>query len=163
MSTPDADAFYGAVNRVTPGYIRTESDEVQYNLHVLLRFDLERDMIAGRLAVADLEEAWNTRFERDFGVAVDLPSNGCLQDVHWSVGLFGYFPTYSLGNVYAGCLMQALRDAMPEVDSHLAKGSTSCRMGLNPILQGHTPLALRSCAISSIARISARRTRTAVI
>ncbi|WP_298499670.1 carboxypeptidase M32 [uncultured Maritimibacter sp.] len=122
LSTPDADAFYGAVNRVTPGYIRTESDEVQYNLHVLLRFDLERDMIAGRLAVADLEEAWNTRFERDFGVAVDLPSNGCLQDVHWSVGLFGYFPTYSLGNVYAGCLMQALRDAMPEVDSHLAKG-----------------------------------------
>ncbi|MBV7409806.1 carboxypeptidase M32 [Maritimibacter sp. DP1N21-5] len=122
LSTPDAEAFYGAVNRVTPGFIRTESDEVQYNLHVLLRFDLERDMIAGRLAVADLEEAWNTRFEKDFGVAVDQPSHGCLQDVHWSVGLFGYFPTYSLGNVYAGCLMKALRAEVPEVDDHLAAG-----------------------------------------
>mgnify|MGYP001627844895 CR=1 FL=1 len=122
LSTKDADAFYGAVNRVTPGYIRTESDEVQYNLHVLLRFDLERDLISGKLAVRDLEEAWNTRFEKDFGVKVDKPSNGCLQDVHWSVGLFGYFPTYSLGNVYAGCLMKALRAQVPEVDAHLAKG-----------------------------------------
>ncbi|HBZ44340.1 MAG TPA: carboxypeptidase M32 [Maritimibacter sp.] len=122
MPVADAEAFYGAVNRVTPGYIRTESDEVQYNLHVLLRFDLERQLIAGDLAVADLEEAWNSRFEADFGVKVDTPANGCLQDVHWSVGLFGYFPTYSLGNVYAGCLMKALRAQMPEVDDHLARG-----------------------------------------
>ncbi|OZA07283.1 MAG: carboxypeptidase M32, partial [Rhodobacterales bacterium 17-64-5] len=95
----DADAFYRAVNRVHPGYIRTESDEVQYNLHVMLRFDLERALIRGTLEVADLEEAWNTRFRADFGVAVDRPSNGMLQDVHWSCGLFGYFPTYTLGNV----------------------------------------------------------------
>lgn len=123
LSIRDADAFYGAANRVTPGYIRTESDEVQYNLHVLLRFDLEREMIAGRLAVADLEEAWNTRFESDFGVAVDEPANGCLQDVHWSLGLFGYFPTYSLGNVYAGCLTKALRAQVAEVDEHLRRGA----------------------------------------
>ncbi len=122
MSIADTEAFYGAVNRVTPGFIRTESDEVQYNLHVLLRFDLERGMIAGKLAVSDLEEAWNSRFQADFGVTVDRPSNGCLQDVHWSVGLFGYFPTYSLGNVYAGCLMKALRAQVPEVDTHLARG-----------------------------------------
>ena len=121
----DARAFFGAVNRVNPGYIRTEADEIHYNLHVLLRFDLERQLIAGTLAVEDLEEAWNTRFEADFGVAVDRPSNGCLQDVHWSVGLFGYFPTYSLGNVYAGCLHAALREATPDLDQALRQGDTS--------------------------------------
>ena len=73
----------------------------------------------------DLEEAWNTRFEADFGVAVDKPSNGCLQDVHWSVGLFGYFPTYTLGNVYAGCLNQALRKDVPDLDTYLAEGDTT--------------------------------------
>ena len=106
----DADAFHAAVNRVSPGFIRTEADEVQYNLHVMLRFDLERALISGDLAVGDLEAAWNDRFAADFGVVVERPSQGMLQDVHWSVGLFGYFPTYSLGNVYAGCLHRALRD-----------------------------------------------------
>ncbi|MEM1373068.1 MAG: carboxypeptidase M32 [Pseudomonadota bacterium] len=121
----DAEAFYGCVNRVGQGYIRTEADEVQYNLHVLLRFDLERQLMDGSLAVADLEEAWNARFEADFGFAVDKPSNGCLQDVHWSVGLFGYFATYSLGNVYAGCLHDALRRDVPDLDEALAQGDTS--------------------------------------
>jgi carboxypeptidase Taq len=120
----DADAFYAAVNRLQNGFIRTEADEVQYNLHVMLRFDLERALIAGDLAVGDLEAAWNDRFLADFGFAVDKPSNGCLQDVHWSVGLFGYFPTYSLGNVYAGCLHQALRTEVPDLDSALAQGDT---------------------------------------
>ncbi|MDO5613236.1 MAG: carboxypeptidase M32 [Paracoccus sp. (in: a-proteobacteria)] len=122
LSVADADAFYATVNRVTPGYIRTEADEVQYNLHIMLRFDLERDLIAGRLDVEDLLEAWNARFLRDFGVAVDRPANGVLQDVHWSVGLFGYFPTYALGNVYAGCLNAAMRAAVPDLDAALARG-----------------------------------------
>ncbi len=125
----DADAFYGTVNRVHSGYIRTEADEVQYNLHIMLRFDLERALMAGDLQVSDLEAAWNDRFAADFGYAVDKPSNGCLQDVHWSVGLFGYFPTYSLGNVYAGCLNQALRKAVPDLDSQLAAGDTSGATG----------------------------------
>ena len=125
LGLADADAFHAAVNRVSPGYIRTESDEVQYNLHVLLRFDLERKLIDGSLFADDLPDAWNARFEKDFGVAVDKPSNGCLQDVHWSVGLIGYFPTYSLGNVYAGCLMQALRDDLPDLDEALANGDTT--------------------------------------
>jgi carboxypeptidase Taq len=120
----DPDTFHAAVNRVTPGYIRTEADEVQYNLHVLLRFDLERLLLSGELPVEDLPEAWNARFLNDFGVEVDKPSNGCLQDVHWSAGLFGYFPTYSLGNVYAGCLMQSLRQSVPDLDDHLAQGDT---------------------------------------
>ncbi|WP_299554967.1 carboxypeptidase M32 [uncultured Tateyamaria sp.] len=119
------DAFFAAVNTVSKGYIRTKADEVQYNLHVLLRFDLERALMSGDLSVNDLEAAWNDRFEADFGYAVDKPSNGVLQDVHWSVGLFGYFPTYSLGNVYAGCLHEALRAAVPDLDAQLAQGDTS--------------------------------------
>ncbi|KAE9628475.1 carboxypeptidase M32 [Parasedimentitalea maritima] len=125
IGVADADAFYAAVNSVHNGYIRTEADEIQYNLHVMLRFDLERALMSGDLQVVDLEAAWNDRFKADFGYDVDKPSNGCLQDVHWSVGLFGYFPTYSLGNVYAGCLHQALRKSVPNLDQQLSVGDTS--------------------------------------
>ena len=125
LNITDPRGFYGSVNRVTPGYIRTESDEVQYNLHIMMRFDLERDLISGKLDVEDLEEAWNARFLKDFGVAVDKPSNGVLQDVHWAVGLFGYFPTYALGNVYAGCLNRAMRDALPDLDTALREGDAT--------------------------------------
>lgn len=125
FGSKDADAFFGTVNKVRQGYIRTEADEVQYNLHVMLRFDLERALILGDLQPSDLEAAWNDRFAADFGFAVDKPSNGVLQDVHWSCGLFGYFPTYSLGNLYAGCLNQALRAAVPDLDAQLATGVTT--------------------------------------
>ena len=121
----NADEFYAAVNAVQRGYIRTEADELQYNLHVMLRFELERALMIGDLSVGDLEAAWNDRFKADFGYAVDKPSNGVLQDVHWSVGLFGYFPTYSLGNIYAGCLYDALTQAVPNLDDDLAQGNTS--------------------------------------
>ena len=135
---PNAEAFYAAVNRVQPGFIRTEADEVHYNLHIMMRFDLERALIRGDIAVKDLEAAWNDRFKADFGVAVDRPAHGMLQDVHWSCGLFGYFPTYTLGNVYAGCLNQALRKAVPDLDDHLAKGDTSAATGwLRETLQRH--------------------------
>ena len=129
LGVADADAFHAAVNRVHKGYIRTEADEVQYNLHVLLRFDLERALVSRALEVSDLEAAWNDRFEADFGYAVDKPSNGVLQDVHWSVGLFGYFPTYTLGNVYAGCLHKALRADLPDLDAALAAGDTAPATG----------------------------------
>ncbi|PZQ95595.1 MAG: carboxypeptidase M32 [Cereibacter sphaeroides] len=133
-----AEAFYGAVNRVQSGFIRTEADEVHYNLHIMMRFDLERALIAGDLAVTDLETAWNDRFLSDFGVAVDWPAHGMLQDVHWSVGLFGYFPTYTLGNVYAGCLHKALREAVPDLDEALARGETAGATGwLRENLQRH--------------------------
>ncbi|MGB3245530.1 MAG: carboxypeptidase M32 [Sulfitobacter sp.] len=125
FGVPDADTFYRIVNRVSDGFIRTEADELQYNLHVLMRFDLERALMADTLQIADLESAWNDRFEADFGYPVDTPSNGVLQDVHWSVGLLGYFPTYSLGNVYAGCLYDALRTAVPTLDEDLGRGDTS--------------------------------------
>ncbi|MBC9245744.1 carboxypeptidase M32 [Paracoccus sp. 11-3] len=125
LNITDADAFYATVNRVTPGFIRTEADEVQYNLHIMMRFDLERDLIAGRLDTRDLVEAWNSRFQKDFGVAVDRPANGVLQDVHWAIGLFGYFPTYALGNVYAGCLNAAMREDTPDLDDTLAQGDAA--------------------------------------
>jgi carboxypeptidase Taq len=125
FGVPDAETFYRVVNRVSDGFIRTEADELQYNLHVLLRFDLERALVSHDLQVSDLEAAWNDRFEADFGYKVDKASNGVLQDVHWSVGLFGYFPTYSLGNVYAGCLHEALRREVSALDSQLAAGDTT--------------------------------------
>jgi len=138
IGVSDAAAFYAAANRVHPGFIRTEADEVQYNLHIMLRFDLERALMANDLQVGDLEAAWNDRFLADFGTAVDKPSNGVLQDVHWSVGLFGYFPTYALGNVYAGCLHAALRQALPDLDAQLAAGDTSGATGwLKANLQRH--------------------------
>lgn len=118
-------AFYQAINRVSPGFIRTEADELHYNLHIMLRFDLERALIRGDLAVGDLEAAWNDRFLADFGVAVPRPSLGMLQDVHWSCGLFGYFPTYSLGNVYAGCLYQTLQRDVPGLNAALAQGNAA--------------------------------------
>lgn len=118
----DADALHATLNRVEPGFIRTEADELHYNLHVMLRFDLERALIAGTLAVDDLEEAWNARFLADFGRPVPRPALGFLQDVHWSAGLFGYFPTYTLGNVHAGALWAALRADLPDVDAALAAG-----------------------------------------
>ena len=137
----EPEAFYGTVNRVHSGFIRTEADEVHYNLHIMMRFDLERALIRGDLAVADLEAAWNDRFRADFGVVVDRPSNGMLQDVHWSVGLFGYFPTYTLGNVYAGCLHQALRRAVPDLDADLSRGKTDAATGwLHQNLQRHGAL-----------------------
>jgi len=105
---------------------------------VMLRFDLERAMIGGALEVRDLEEAWNTRFKADFGQDVPRPALGFLQDVHWSAGLFGYFPTYTLGNVYAGCLMAALERAVPGLEHELARGAPATALGwLRGALQQH--------------------------
>ena len=144
-----AEAFYKSVNSVCRGFIRTEADEVQYNLHVLLRFDLERALVSGDLQVKDLQTAWNDRFHSDFGYHVASASQGCLQDVHWSVGLFGYFPTYSLGNVYAGCLYEALSDACPQLDEDLRAGNlASATNWLRETVQCHGALKLPRQTIS---------------
>lgn len=139
----DPDRFYATVNRVSEGWIRTEADEVNYNLHIMLRFDLERALMAGDLLPADLEGAWNDRFLADFGFAVDRAAHGVLQDVHWSVGLFGYFPTYSLGNVYAGCLFKSLKRDLPGLDEDLRRGETGAATGwMRDRLQRHGGLRL---------------------
>ena len=146
---PTHDAFYKVVNSVSKGFIRTEADEVQYNLHVLLRFDLERSLVSGDLQVKDLEAAWNDRFYSDFGYNVTSASQGCLQDVHWSVGLFGYFPTYSLGNVYAGCLYDRLREHNTSLDDQLRVGHLNLATDwLRENLQCHGALKMPSQTIS---------------
>lgn len=116
------DELFAVVNKVETGFIRTEADEVHYNLHVALRFDLELALFGGDLQVGELESAWNERFEADFGIAVDKPSNGVLQDVHWSFGAFGYFPTYSLGNIYAGEIFKVMGEQIGGMDEMIAKG-----------------------------------------
>ena len=121
----DGEALYRAVNKVESGFIRTEADELHYNLHILLRFELERALIRNELHVSDLEAAWNDAFKRDFDVDVPDAAHGVLQDVHWSVGLFGYFPTYSLGNIYAGELFAKMEVEMPALEADIAKGDTS--------------------------------------
>ena len=124
MTLDGPDALFAAVNRVETGFIRTEADEVHYNLHILLRFELERELVSGALEAEDLEDAWNERFARDFGIAVPDASLGVLQDVHWSLGLFGYFPTYSLGNIYAACLDRAMARDLPERDDMVRTAGT---------------------------------------
>jgi carboxypeptidase Taq len=116
------DDFYFAVNNVTPSYIRTESDEATYNLHILLRFEMERAFFSGDLSVDDIPAAWNEKFEKYFGLKVDADKNGCLQDVHWSAGLIGYFPTYTLGNLYASQFFAQARADLGDLDAMFAKG-----------------------------------------
>jgi carboxypeptidase Taq len=125
----DPEALYRAVNRVEAGAIRTEADEVAYNLHIILRFELERDLLEKRLPVADLEAAWNDRSERDLGLRPPDAARGVLQDVHWSGGAFGYFPTYTLGNLYAAELFEAARRDLGDLDDAIALGDFGVLLG----------------------------------
>jgi carboxypeptidase Taq len=103
------ETWYFAVNDVQPSLIRVEADEATYNLHIALRFELELALLSGDLAVADLPGAWNERFEALLGLSVPNDARGCLQDIHWSFGGIGYFPTYTLGNLYAAQFMSAAK------------------------------------------------------
>ncbi|HVK18293.1 MAG TPA: carboxypeptidase M32, partial [Fimbriiglobus sp.] len=103
------DAFYFAINDVRPSLIRVEADEATYNLHIALRFELELALLSGDLSTADLPGAWNERFKALFGLDVPDDARGCLQDIHWSFGGIGYFPTYTLGNLYAAQFMDAAK------------------------------------------------------
>jgi carboxypeptidase Taq len=117
----DAEALYRAVNKVMPSLIRVEADEATYSMHVVLRFELEQELIGGRLTVADLPEAWNSRFKEYLGLDVPNDSEGVLQDVHWSGGLIGYFPTYALGNLIAGHLWERVHEDIPNLDDQLGR------------------------------------------
>ncbi|MEX2582221.1 MAG: carboxypeptidase M32 [Gemmatimonadota bacterium] len=118
----DLDEVYGAMNLVKPGLIRVDSDEATYNLHIMLRFDLERAMLSGDLPVADLPGAWNQRIRADLGLEVPDDRRGCLQDVHWSMGAIGYFPTYTLGNLYAAQLWRRIVADLPDLDESFTRG-----------------------------------------
>ena len=110
------EGFFRAVNKVEPSLIRIEADELTYDLHILLRFELERELVDGALEPRDLPGAWNERVHAYLGIDVPDDAHGVLQDVHWAAGEFGYFPTYSLGNVIAGQLWEAARQALPDLD-----------------------------------------------
>jgi carboxypeptidase Taq len=118
----DADRLYRAINRVQPSFIRVEADEATYGLHIILRFELEQELIEGRLAVADLPEAWNARFHEYFGLEVTDDADGVLQDVHWSGGMLGYFPTYALGNLIAGQLWERAQVEITGLDGQIEAG-----------------------------------------
>lgn len=123
LADVDAETFYRAVNEVHPSLIRVEADELTYDLHIMLRVDLERDLIAGQLDVDDLPEVWNGRIEQDLGLTVPDDARGVLQDIHWSTGLIGSFPTYTIGNIMASQFYQAAMRDLPELENQLAGGN----------------------------------------
>ncbi|HAH06714.1 MAG TPA: carboxypeptidase [Elusimicrobia bacterium] len=116
------EEFYRAVNKAGPSLIRVEADEVTYNLHVLLRFELESALVEGRLKVSDAPEAWNARMSDTVGIAPPDDARGILQDIHWAAGLIGYFPTYTLGNIMSAQFYAKAREALPELEAQLARG-----------------------------------------
>ncbi|HZW03362.1 MAG TPA: carboxypeptidase M32 [Anaerolineaceae bacterium] len=118
----DMETFYRGINKVEPSLIRVEADEATYNLHVMLRLELEIAMLEGRLAIKDLPEAWNERMQEYLGLTPPDVAKGVLQDVHWSGGSLGYFPTYSLGNLVSVQLFERLRQDVPDLDEQMARG-----------------------------------------
>jgi carboxypeptidase Taq len=119
------ERFHRSVNRVRPSFIRVDADEVTYGMHIILRFELEQELLAGTVSTADLPEAWNARFEEYLGLAVPDDRLGVLQDVHWSSGAFGYFPTYQLGNIMSVQIWEAARDALPGLGEQFEEGDFS--------------------------------------
>lgn len=116
------EEFYRSINAVEPSLIRVEADEVTYNLHILVRFELEKRLIAGELSVEELPAAWSEQYRSLLGIVPTEDAHGVLQDIHWSMGSFGYFPTYALGNLYAAQLFQALRRDLSDLDQQLLRG-----------------------------------------
>ncbi|MDQ6776469.1 MAG: carboxypeptidase M32 [Actinomycetota bacterium] len=125
LSSLEPEGFYRAINRVHPTFIRVEADEATYGLHIILRFELEQELIEGGIDIEDLPAAWNERFQRYFGVEVPDDAHGVLQDVHWAAGLIGYFPTYAIGNLVAGQLWQRVRTDLPDLDAQMSAGELS--------------------------------------
>lgn len=124
LSNATAEDFYLAINKVQPSFIRVEADELTYNFHIILRFELEQAMLNGNLSAKDLPEAWRAKMEELLGVVPPTDSEGCLQDVHWTRPGFGYFPTYALGNLYAAQFWETAVAQNPVIETQLAEGKT---------------------------------------
>ena len=116
------EAWYREINRVGPSFIRTEADELTYNLHIALRFEAEAAIFSGKVKTKEIPQFWNERFEKYLGLEVPDDAHGCLQDIHWSGGEFGYFPSYTLGNLYAAQLWEAARRQVSEIEGRIATG-----------------------------------------
>jgi len=122
LGAADVETIYRAANKVEPSLIRVEADQVTYNLHIILRFELELDIFGGRVELRELPDAWNARMRDYLGIEVPDDAHGVLQDVHWAGGVFGYFPTYALGNVIAGQLWQRVASELPGLDDGIRRG-----------------------------------------
>jgi carboxypeptidase Taq len=118
----DMETFYRAINKVQPSLIRVEADEATYGLHIILRFEMEQEIMEGKLALRDLPEAWNVRMKSYLGVAAPNDAKGVLQDIHWSSGMIGYFPTYQLGNIIACQIWEKAQQAMPDLYDQFERG-----------------------------------------
>ncbi len=129
LAPTNVDSIYADLNRVEASLIRIEADEATYNLHILLRFELERELIDGDLQCVDLPSAWSDRYQSYLGIRPSNDSEGVMQDVHWAAGLIGYFPTYTLGNIFAAQLMSAASESLGDLPSMIAKGD------FQPLLQ----------------------------
>jgi carboxypeptidase Taq len=123
LSPDDAEPLFRALNKIEPSLIRVEADEVTYNLHIILRFELEQLLLSGELSVADAPDAWNAKVREYLGIDPPNDTEGILQDVHWAMGGMGYFPTYSLGNFLSAQLFETAIAAKPEIPSDIANGS----------------------------------------
>ena len=117
------EQFVHAINRVVPSKIRIEADEVTYGLHVIIRFEMERDLFAGKLTVDELPQVWNEKYMQYLGVEVEHDSEGVMQDTHWASGLYGYFPSYALGNLYGGMMLEKMNRAIPDWRDKISAGS----------------------------------------
>lgn len=122
LSDVTRDEFYFAINAVAPSLIRVEADEVTYNLHILIRFELEQALLSGDLSPGDVPTAWNEKYKAYLGITPPDDALGCLQDVHWSAGLVGYFPTYTLGNIYAAQFHEQAEEDLGGIDGLVAAG-----------------------------------------
>lgn len=120
-----AKDMYHAVNTIQPSLIRVEADEITYNMHIILRFELERDLINGNITVHDIPELWNLKMKEYLGIQTPNDAQGCLQDIHWSFGGFGYFPGYTLGKLYAAMEWKEIQKAIPDIYSQIAHGEFS--------------------------------------
>ena len=122
MEGVGVEELWQAVNLVEPSLIRVEADEATYNLHIMIRYEIEKMLIGGDLEVDDLPDAWDEMYEEFLGIRAPNRALGVLQDIHWSMGAFGYFPPYTLGNLYAAQLLEAARDDLPDHDSQIKRG-----------------------------------------
>jgi len=132
------EQIYGGANIVRPGLIRVEADEATYNLHIMIRFEIERLLMKGELGVDDLPEAWNAKYKEYLKIDVPDDTRGCMQDIHWSMGAIGYFPTYTMGNLYSAQFFEAAGEQLGDLDAMFAKGDfTPLRHWLNQNIHAH--------------------------
>jgi carboxypeptidase Taq len=123
LSNVDLDAFVHAVNQVKPSKIRVDADEVTYGLHIIVRFNMERDLFADKIAVKELPEVWNQNYKDYLGIEIENDSEGVMQDTHWASGLYGYFPTYALGNIYSGQILATMERDVSNWREQIANGN----------------------------------------